>query len=107
MDYRGRKYYLIESPSHYINSLAAFIKRIIPRSKIHMLPYHSSTPRWASKIIVSCPCYYQDLLEKVLSGLKQFFIDHHSWYYHYFYGQKRTKSNTIQFKEITKEDLGQ
>lgn len=103
MDYRGRKYYLVEIPYKYIDDLIMLIQGIIPNSKIHYLLDNKTTPYWASRIMVSCKYCDSEYLEKLLSAFSKIILHKRKFYR---FGDKQTRI-IMQFKELTKENLGQ
>ena len=102
MDYRGRKYYLIQVPYKYMNDIVALIKGTIKYSKVHHLENNKNDPAWSSKILVSCNYIDYETLENLLYSLQKIV----SRRYNLFFYCGRTKVS-LQFREITKEELGQ
>ena len=104
MDYRrGRRYYLVQAPYKYMDDIVALLKGTFKYSKVHFLENNKNDPSWSSKIMISCNYKDHETLENLLSTLQQKFIKGR-YEVRRYYGNLRV---SLQFKRLTKDDLGQ
>lgn len=104
MDYRGRRYYLVQAPYRYMDDIVALLKGTFKYSKVHFLENNKNDPSWSSKIMISCNYNEHEILENLLSNLQQKFVSRTRFEVRRYYGNLKV---SLQFVELTKDVLGQ